>query len=405
MSRGPCRLATRIRPLAVTIVVSAICAAVGISHFVQSSFALTNGGGITALGVSLTENFDSLASTGTSITWVDNSTIPGWYSSRTTYNSGTGSSNTGAIYSFGVAGTNPVTDRALGSVASGGTGTIFQAAKLTNNTGTTITSLDISYVGEQWRNGGNTTPHTLTFQYQVANAGVIAGANTPSSGWTTFTPLSFTGPIATATAAALDGNEAANRIAISATLPVTANAGQEIWLRWQDPDDAGNDHGLALDDFSVTANGIPGDAAPFVSSTTPANSASNVAVDSKVVVAFSESVSAGAGAFALLCGSPQPFAQNSSPNNSFTLTPAAPLPYGTICTVTVTAGQITDTDTNDPPDQMTSNFTFSFRTTDPPPPAATNVIINEIDADTPGTDAAEFVELYDAASATRDSTV
>ena len=38
---------------------------------------------------------------------------------------------------------------------------------------------------------------------------------------------------------------------------------------------------------------------------------------------------------------------------------------------------------------------FSFTVEDPPPPVATNVVINEIDSDTPGTDAAEFVELYD----------
>ena len=30
-----------------------------------------------------------------------------------------------------------------------------------------------------------------------------------------------------------------------------------------------------------------------------------------------------------------------------------------------------------------------------PPPVATNVRINELDSDTPGADAAEFVELYD----------
>ena len=44
---------------------------------------------------------------------------------------------------------------------------------------------------------------------------------------------------------------------------------------------------------------------------------------------------------------------------------------------------------------MASDFTFSFTTADSLPPVATNVIINEVDADTPGADAAEFVELYD----------
>jgi hypothetical protein len=41
---------------------------------------------------------------------------------------------------------------------------------------------------------------------------------------------------------------------------------------------------------------------------------------------------------------------------------------------------------------MASDYSFTFTTTNPP---ATNVIINEIDADTPGSDTAEFIELYD----------
>ncbi|HEV7949844.1 MAG TPA: lamin tail domain-containing protein, partial [Glaciihabitans sp.] len=132
---------------------------------------------------------------------------------------------------------------------------MYQAARLTNNTGATITSLDISYIGEQWRNGGNVNTNALTFQYQVANAGVVTGANAPTTGWTTFSPLTFTSPVTGAAAATLDGNAPANRTAKSATLTVSVNSGQEIWLRWQDPDDAGSDHGLAIDDFSVTAHG------------------------------------------------------------------------------------------------------------------------------------------------------
>src|SRR6185369_10225897 len=52
---------------------------------------------------------------------------------------------------------------------------------------------------------------------------------------------------------------------------------------------------------------------------------------------------------------------------------------------------------------MVSDFSFTFTTaaaptpTPTPTPVATNVIINEIDADTPGTDTAEFIELYDGA--------
>jgi hypothetical protein len=384
------------------IAVSVIGVAVGLSNILQPSLALTNGGSMNALGVPLTENFDTLAQTGTNIAWTDNSTIPGWYSTRTTYNSGTGSSNTGALYSFGVAGTNPVTDRALGSVGSGGTGTVYWGVSLTNNTGATITSLNVTYVGEQWRNGGATSPNvsvaqTVDFQYQIANTAVVTGVNTPTTGWVDHDFLDFTSPtFGTTAAATLDGNAGGNRVQKSATLSVTIANGQEVWLRWVDIDHSGNDHGLAIDDLSVTPSGIPpADTAPSVSSTTPASGAGNVAVNSNVVINFSESVSAAAGAFALECGSPQTLAQSASPSTSFTLTPTADLPNSATCTVTVMGGQITDTDTNDPPDHMASDFSFAFATVNAPPPVATGVIINEVDSDTPGTDSAEFVELYD----------
>jgi hypothetical protein len=199
----------------------------------------------------------------TNIAWTDDSTLAGWYSTRTTYNVATGSSNAGAMYSFGVAGVNPVTDRALGGLASGGTGTFYWALKLTNNTGLPIESITVNYNGEQWRDGGAAIPvaQTMDFQYQVAAAGTIVDADSPPTGWTTFSALSFTSPTFSNTAAGvqLDGNAAANRTAKSATVtfgtPVAA--GQEIWIRWEDLNDAGNDHGLAIDDLSVTPNGAP----------------------------------------------------------------------------------------------------------------------------------------------------
>src|SRR5215213_4102930 len=234
---------------------------IAISFIASPSSALTNNGSIITLESPLTENFDTLASTGTGIAWADNGTIPGWYSSRTTYNTGTGSSNAGALYSFGVAGTNPVTDRALGGVGSGGTGTILYGVRFVNNTGNTITSLDINYNGEQWRTGGSSTAtpsvaQTAEFEYQVANAGVITAINTPATGWLAHDPLDFTSPIfGTTVGAALDGNAAANRTAKSSTIALTLLPGQEVWLRWRDIDHANNDHGLAVDDLSVTAHG------------------------------------------------------------------------------------------------------------------------------------------------------
>ena len=139
------------------------------------------------------------------------------------------------------------------------------------------------------------------------------------------------------------------------------------------------------------------DAAPTVLNTNPIANALNVAVDTNITITFSESVNATASAFSIECptGTPKAFTQSASPSNVYTLNPNVDLPFSTVCTVTVNATQITDQDVSDPPDQMAANFSFSFTTAAAPPPVANNVIINELDSDTPGTDAAEFVELYD----------
>jgi len=205
---------------------------------------------LSSLGSAYTQNFSTLATTGTSNTWTDNSTIPGWFVSTSTYAASTGSSTTGALYSFGASGNS---ERALGSLASGSTGTLLYGARFVNQTGTTITSLAIAFTGEQWRNGGNATAQTLSFQYQVANSGVITSIS--GGTWTDFSSLDFPSPIHTASAGALDGNSAANRTALSATLNVTVANGQEVWVRWRDLNDTGTDHGLAVDDFSLTPQG------------------------------------------------------------------------------------------------------------------------------------------------------
>src|SRR5437773_2384976 len=107
MSKSTLESARHIRLFVLMMGVVAICFGVVISALVQRSLALTNNGSITTFGSALTENFDALGNPSPSPTpWIDNVTIPGWYSSRTTYGGGNGSSNTGSLYSFGVAGVN-----------------------------------------------------------------------------------------------------------------------------------------------------------------------------------------------------------------------------------------------------------------------------------------------------------
>ncbi|MDZ8260823.1 Calx-beta domain-containing protein [Nostoc sp. ChiQUE01b] len=191
------------------------------------------------------QNFNTLAAFGTSIAWNNDSTISGWYSTRTNYITGFGTNNTGAMYSFGT-----TTERALGSVASANTGTIYYGLRLQNNTGSPITKLQVSYTGEQWRNGGNTSQQQLKFSYQTGSTLTSLTTGT----WTPVTSLDFTGPIATATAGFLNGNRVVITPVIFNLATPIAN-GEEIILRWEDIDDAGNDHGLAIDDVSVKVDG------------------------------------------------------------------------------------------------------------------------------------------------------
>lgn len=195
-----------------------------------------------------TQNFDSLANSGTSNAWTNDSTIEGWYATRSTYSGNEGSSNAGALYSFGQ---NSNGERSLGSIASGSTGTVYYGLRLKNTTGAPINTLQVGYTGEQWRNGGNTTAHKLSFSYQTGTTVTNLTAGT----WTALTALDFTGPIATASAGALDGNNSSNRVVLS---PITINLAtpiannEEVMLRWEDIDNTSNDHGLAIDDFSVS---------------------------------------------------------------------------------------------------------------------------------------------------------
>ncbi len=203
---------------------------------------------ITTLGTPVTENFDTLANTGTS------SAMPtGWAfleagtsaANDGLYTAGTGSANAGDTYSFGSTST---TERALGGLLSGTFNTTFGAA-FTNNTGATITSLGVIYTGEQWRLGATGRADRIDFQYSLDATSLNTGT------WTDVNALDFSSPITTGTAGALDGNASANRTAISSTVTGLSIApGATFWIRWNDFNASGADDGLAVDDFSLTAN-------------------------------------------------------------------------------------------------------------------------------------------------------
>src|ERR1041384_4772735 len=131
-----------------------------LSLFLTASTAFSQCVSLTTMGSAYTQNFDTLSNVAGSTT--NNLTIPGWFMTEggggardnEQYAVDTGSSTTGDTYSYGAAGS---TERALGHLRSGTLIPLF-GAKFTNNTGATVTSLDVSYTGEQWRFGGVHSP-------------------------------------------------------------------------------------------------------------------------------------------------------------------------------------------------------------------------------------------------------
>lgn len=200
---------------------------------------------LTALGTAYPQNFNTLATSGNS------DVLPnGWSLSETgsnanaNYTAGDGTSNAGDTYSFGIG-----SDRAFGSVQSGSLIATVGAC-FTNNTGQTITSLDVSFTGEQWRLGTVGRADRLDFQYSTDATSLTTGT------WFHVDALDFSSPNTTTSTGALDGNAAANRTAISASITgLSIASGTTVFLRWTDFNASGTDDGLAIDDFSLTAKG------------------------------------------------------------------------------------------------------------------------------------------------------
>jgi hypothetical protein len=194
-------------------------------------------------GVPYTQNFDTLANSGT------NSTVPdGWAlyetgsSANATYAAGTGSSTTGDTYSFGAGGS---TERSFGGLQSNSLIPII-GAEFMNGTGATISSLAVSYNCEQWRLGTIDRTDRMDFQYSLDATSLSTG------NWTDVDTLDCSGVLSTGTTGVKDGNT--NRITVSGSVTsLSIASGATFWLRWTAFDASGSDDGLAVDDLQVTA--------------------------------------------------------------------------------------------------------------------------------------------------------
>jgi len=206
---------------------------------------------------SYSQDFNTLSSTPAATpAWADNTTIASWYSQRTgagagTYVVGTGSSNAGALYSFGSA---SASDRALGTIGSGTPDDMAHGLLLRNTSGNTITNMTVAYTGEQWRDAKTSPVDVLTVWYKVSGSAITSLDAGNPAGWTAVTALNFSSPQNTSSSGiAINGNATANRTVFSAvTLPSLSLADNSyIMIKWDDPDNTGSDHGMAIDDVTV----------------------------------------------------------------------------------------------------------------------------------------------------------
>jgi Big-like domain-containing protein len=162
------------------------------------------------------------------------------------------------------------------------------------------------------------------------------------------------------------------------TCTVTVHAAKVSDQDLNDPPD----HPVADQSASFTTVPPP-DQAPTVTATTPTDGATGVPVGASLDVTFSEPVDVAAGGFTLHCASSGDHTVVTSGGpTTFTLTPDVEFANSESCTLTVHAAQVTDQDTNDPPDNMVSDATASFTTADPAPVDNAPTVVSTSPADT-----------------------
>ena len=214
---------------------------------------------------SYTQNFDSLANTGTSNVWANDSTILGWSlfkqptpgTAITTYGANDGVSTTGSFISYGY---NGSLERALGGLGSGNayfgspaSGAVagWIAFAATNTTGATLNAVNLAFNGEQWRTSNN-IPQFMVLQYGLGASFAAVSTWITPGGTFDWSSRSFLLDVR------VDGNVdglVANRGGTLNSLNWANNS--TLWVRWIENNDNGNDHGLAIDNFSLTASVTP----------------------------------------------------------------------------------------------------------------------------------------------------
>ena len=265
-----------------------------------------------------------------------------------------GGETTGGIYAFDVGGGNII----LGVQPTGSDflpGEIV--LRLQNNTGLTITQLDLLY--NLWYLNDQPRANSLNLAY-----------SSDDTAYTNVAALDFTTP---QVADALGWQFVPRSATISG---LNIPNGDFFYLKWtgDDVSGAGARDEYGLDNIQVSASTT--DTPPTVANSTPADGATNILPNASLNLTFSESVTVTGDWFNIDCttSGAHTAAVNGGPQN-YTLTPDTNFANGETCTVTILAAQIADQD--GPPDSMAVDYTFSFTVA----AVISGWIINEVHAD------------------------
>jgi hypothetical protein len=212
------------------------------------------------------QDFNSLSSansTSANRAWANDSTLAGWslFNSQKAaisyYRASAGGEAGGYFYSYGQ---NGDSDRALGAVGSAAayfgspaenaiSGYITLA--LRNDSGVALNGVSVLWEAEQWRVGEkNATSDAMDFRYGLGESfAAVQDWLNPGSAF------KFNSQIKNSTTGAgraNDGNSV-GVVALGGDIALDWQPGQTLWLSWIDYNSAGFDHGLAIDNVSVSA--------------------------------------------------------------------------------------------------------------------------------------------------------
>jgi hypothetical protein len=189
------------------------------------------------------QNFNTLPTTGK-----PNFSLPGWAVASMDgkiYADDGSSTTAGVAYSYGQSGN---ANRAIGIIANNGND--FFGANFQNTGSKAISSLNVSFTGEEWNlaTAGKQSA-TLAFQYSLNAGGLTSGT------WINVPALSFSTPN-TVGAGKHDGTLAANQHNLASTISfLNIPVGSTFWVRWSEVliNGAKVGDGLAIDNFSISA--------------------------------------------------------------------------------------------------------------------------------------------------------